>query len=105
MNILSGKKSYYIDVLANKETNSSVIYNIDGVDEDAESDKMTIVLASKLSKLGARLRIDKATNRVIYTRARNILFELTDSFEYSLQDPLGAVSGTATVTLNGKLNP
>jgi hypothetical protein len=90
--ILSGASSYLIDVLAN--------------DSDKEAEKVSIILGAKRSSLGAKLSIDKKTNRVRYTRAPGVLCPFTDTFTYTLTDSTGAESsGAANVTVNGNLNP
>lgn len=94
--IYSGSTYYLIDVLAD---------NGSGADEDDESDKMTIVLTSRTSTLGGRLSVDTKTNQVKYYRAKDNLCGFTDTFTYSLKDASGAISGTATVTITGSLNP
>lgn len=91
-NITGGEACYMMDVLAN--------------DTDTESDKVTIVLTRKTSDTqGAKLRVDKKTNQVKYTRAAGVLCPFTDIFTYSLVDSQGATSGTATVTVNATLAP
>jgi Big-like domain-containing protein/List-Bact-rpt repeat protein len=92
--LVSGQSCYSIDVLAN--------------DTDAEADKLIIVLENKTSTLGGKISIDKTTNLVTYTRppiADNTFAEFTDSFEYSLIDPSGETSGTATVNITVKQCP
>lgn len=90
--IFSGESYYIIYVLAN--------------DDDAESDKVKIILTSRTSNYGSRIAVDAKTNTVKYYRARDILCNFSnDTFTYYLQDSNGAVSGTATVTVSGSLNP
>jgi hypothetical protein len=105
VDIYSGEKCYYIDVLSNNSNTTSVSFSTNGVDTDAESDKLTIILPLKTSTLGAKLAVDKVTNTIKYTRAKNQLCGFTDTFEYSLIDSNGAASGTATVTITGNLAP
>lgn len=105
VDLLSGEKSYNIDVLANQSSDSFISFTTDGIDYDAESDKMTIILPSRTSKLGARLSVDRKTNTIKYTLPKGHLAVYIDIFKYSLQDPSGAVSGNATVTVKKKLAP
>lgn len=102
VNIQSGEKVYYIDVLANQSDTNAVSFNTDGKDADAESDGVKIILPSRTSTLGARLQVDSKTNTIKYIRAKDSESGFTDTFTYSLQDPSGAVSGTATVTVYGQ---
>lgn len=102
VDIVSGEKYYYIDVLANQPS-SGVSFSTNGVDADAESDKMTIVLPERTSTLGARLSVDRTTNTVKYIRVKNELCAFTDSFEYSLKDADGNESATVTVNITAHL--
>jgi len=88
--IFSGKKEYLLDVIAN--------------DSDAESDKVVIVLTSKVSSKGIRISIDKRSNTVKYLRKKALLSVFNDEFSYYLKDRSGAISEVVTVEIDGALN-
>lgn len=87
--IVSGKRTYLLDVIAN--------------DSDAESDKVTIVLTSRVSSKGIRISVDNRSNTVKYLRKKELLSTFNDYFSYYLKDSSGAVSEVVTVEIDGVL--
>jgi hypothetical protein len=80
-----GDASYIIDVLDN--------------DIDANSDKMTILLANN-GETTLKGKVSVSKGKVKYTPPKGILpAAFPDSFSYSLDDGQGATSGTVNVTI------
>lgn len=82
----TGDSSYYLDVLSN--------------DQDADSDTMTIALASRTSDLGGRVSVSRGKIRYTPPR-RGVTAPIADKFKYTLADDYGGVSAVpATVSVN-----
>ena len=81
----TGDSSYYLDVLSN--------------DQDADSDTMTIVLASRTSDLEGRISVSRG--KIRYTPPRGVTAPIADEFTYTLTDYYGGITAVpATVSVN-----
>ena len=97
LTLIAGSSYYYIDVFAD---------NGSGVDEDADSDTMTVTYADK-GKLasGGKITYDKNKFKIKYVapRAYDASTIYTDVFNYTLSDNIATTTSTGAVTIT--INP